>query len=525
MGAVSRAYWSPGKGKELAVKYEKTILLISLLYIPAILILQKIMKNRKEIEAKILKILWNVSLSLLSLIGVLFIMIYDRNVLKYVIIEETEYSPETRAVITIFTLTKVLEYGDTIFLILKKKKLTFLHSYHHLSVVIYCLYSQKELVSHAHYFVFFNLIVHSIMYFYFGFIYIIPRLLCKIRKFITCLQIFQMFIGIFISYYAIKNVDNKVYVNNAIASFTLYLTYAFLFLNFYFNNYYRNIKSNVATYMISIHILAIIGFIMICKSKDILRLFIEVSVGCVFTLTLLNFSFYFNKHYYHILRNKIAEKNFTEQSDIFNKYKKKYYSNMAILKKITINMIKTFLLCFNGLVTYAHDNIFLFVNFYSKKIKKIANDSIIMDNKKGIRNGDNQSDDVSSSSTYTSEQGKNGKKKKTLNFYILIRDLYNSSIISYIISKSPIENISLNLEKTMKSDQQNLQGNSNLFYIIKQLFQNYLLYIVCLILPIYYGLKVYNDALLGLCVHGALRWIIEIYSTKIFNKTSKLSPY
>ncbi|SBT33505.1 GNS1/SUR4 domain containing protein [Plasmodium ovale wallikeri] len=349
MGAVSRAYWSPGKGKELAVKYEKTILLISLLYIPAILILQKIMKNRKEIEAKFLKILWNVSLSLLSLIGVLFIIIYDRNVLKYVIIEETEYSPETRAVITIFTLTK----------------------YTHTS-------------------------------------------------------------------------------------------------NYWFYN--------------------------------------------------------------DMQKNKIAEKNFTEQSDIFNKYKKKYYSNMAILKKITINMIKTFLLCFNGLVTYAHDNIFLFVNFYSKKIKKIANDSIIMDNKKGTRNGDSQSDDVSSSSTYTSEQGKNGKKKKKkkktiLNFYILIRDLYNSSIISYIISKSPIENISLNLEKTMKSDKQKLHGNCNLFYIIKQLFQNYLLYIVCLILPIYYGLKVYNDALLGLCVHGALRWIIEIYSTKIFNKTSKLSPY
>ncbi|CRG99410.1 long chain fatty acid elongation enzyme, putative [Plasmodium relictum] len=522
MSIVNEHYWTPKKGRELAIKYEKLIFLISLLYIPAIFILQRFMKKRKEIEAKVCKVIWNLTLSFLSFVGVLLIIIYDKTILKFLIVEETEYSPETRAVITIFTLTKFIEYGDTLFLILKKKKLTFLHSYHHLSVVIYCLYSQKELVSHAHYFVFFNLIVHSIMYFYFGFIYILPKIVIKMRKFITCLQIFQMFVGIFISYYAIKHVDNPVYVNNAIASFTLYLTYAFLFLNFYFNNYYRNIKSNVATYLISIHILGIIGFIMICKSKDILRLFIEVSVGCVFTLTLLNFSFYFNKHYYQNIKSKISEKNFIEETDLFNKYKKRYYSNMALLKKITINMIKTGLLCFNGLATYAHDNIFLFVNFYSEKIKRIANDSIIDNSNKKVNN--NEMNDISSTKSLPNDDLKKKRKKTFFTFYTSLKDLYNSSIISYIISKSPIENISINLEN-MKTDQSSIKGNFSFLYIIKQIIQNYLFYIVCLILPIYYGLKVYNDALLGLCVHGALRWLIELYSTKIFNKTQKLKFY
>ncbi|CRG96747.1 long chain fatty acid elongation enzyme, putative [Plasmodium gallinaceum] len=518
MSIVNEQYWTPKKGRELALKYEKLILLISFLYIPSIFILQRFMKKRKEIEAKVYKIIWNLSLSFLSFIGALLIIIYDKNILKSLIIEETEYSPETRAVICIFTLTKFVEYGDTLFLILKKKKLTFLHSYHHFSVVIYCLYSQKELVSHAHYFVFFNLIVHSIMYFYFGFIYILPKIVIKMRKFITCLQIFQMFVGIFISYYAIKHVDNQVYVNNAIASFTLYLTYAFLFLNFYFNSYYRNIKSNVATYLISIHILGIIGFIMICKSKDILRLFLEVSVGCVFTLTLLNFSFYINKHYYQNIKNKISEKNLIEETDLFNKYKKKYYSNMALLKKITINMIKTCLLCFNGLATYAHDNIFLFVNLYSEKIKKIANDSITDTPNKRVNN--NELNDTSSDKPLTKDDLKK-KKKPLYTFYTSVKDIYSSSIISYIIWKSPIENISVNLEN-MKTDQSNINDNFNLLCITKQIIQNYLFYIVCLILPIYYGLKVYNDALLGLCVHGALRWLIELYSTKIFNKTQKL---
>ncbi|ANQ07345.1 Elongation of fatty acids protein [Plasmodium coatneyi] len=533
---LSRAFWAPGKGRELAGKYEKTILLISLLYIPSVLLLQKVMRKRKEIEAKALKVAWNVCLSVLSFIGVLLILIYDRNVLKSIILEETEYRPETRAVISIFTLTKVVEYGDTIFLILKKKKLTFLHSYHHLSVVIYCLYSQKELVSHAHYFVFLNLVVHTIMYFYFGFIYIVPKILYKVRRFITCLQILQMFIGIFISYYAIKNVDNKIYVKNAIASLALYLTYAILFLNFYFNNYCKNVKSNVATYMISVHILGLIGFIMLCTSNDTWRLFLEVSIGCVFTLTLLSCSFHFNTHYCNIWKNKIGDTNFFEQTDLFNTYKDKYFSNMAFLKKMTVHMIKTFLLCFNGLATYAHDTIFLFVNFYSERLKRIAHESPVLDKrgqspsstrqpdgkfatKKGTTR-DKVKDRVSTVSYHGNAP--NAGQNRSNNIFLLIKDLYNRSIISYIIYKSPIENIAKNLESISPDQSPRKSLQLTLLSMAKQVIQNYLLYIVCLILPIYYGLRVYNDALLGLCVHGALRWLIEIYSTKIFNKSYKL---
>ncbi|CXI33508.1 long chain fatty acid elongation enzyme, putative [Plasmodium berghei] len=543
MKIINEKYWIPGKGRELAIKYEPMILAISFLYIPIILIFQEIMKKRKEIEAKYIKILWNLSLSFFSFLGVLFIILYDKNVLKYLILEEKEYSAITRAVICIFTLTKVIEYGDTLFLILKKKKLTFLHSYHHLTVVIYCLYSQKELVSHAHYFVFLNLIVHSIMYCYFGCIYIIPKIVYRFRKLITCLQIFQMFIGIFISYYAIKNVDNNVYINNAIASFTLYLTYAFLFLNFYFNNYYRNIKGDVATYMITIHVLGFIGFIMLCKSKDILKLFVEVLVGSIFTLSLLKFSFYFNENYYYSFKNKIPETNFNEQMHMFKKYKNMYYSNMALLKKIIINMIKTFLLCFNGFATYAHDNIFIFVNFYSKKIKEIQNEGIILEKQetenyqiiatKNQKEKNYFSDNIQKSNKIKDEniEKKNIKSlKNSLNFqncYNLIKYIYNASIISYIISKPPIDNISRK-EYQKNGDisvQPHVYQNYNLFYIIKKIIKSYLLYLICLIIPIYYGLKVYNDAILGLCVHGAFRWVIEIYSTKIFKKSDKKKFY
>ena len=43
--------------------------------------------------------------------------------------------PNTRAVVTLFTLTKALEFGDTVLLALRKRPITFLHAYHHLTVV------------------------------------------------------------------------------------------------------------------------------------------------------------------------------------------------------------------------------------------------------------------------------------------------------------------------------------------------------------------------------------------------------
>lgn len=142
----------------------------------------------------------------------------------------------------------------------------------------------------------------------------------------------------------------------------------------------------------------------------------------------------------------------------------------------------------------------------------------------------------------TCRKNKNNKINYIRTF---IKNIYNSSIIFYIISKQPNEYMlyphlenskrennkkyiqSSNIESTKLTSTSSISlkqthQNITLFSIIKYIFKNYLFYIVSLILPIYYGLKVYNDALLGLCVHGALRWIIEIHSAKIFNKTGKI---
>ena len=68
-----------------------------------------------------------------------------------------------------FVLSKVPELGDTIFIVLRKQKLIFLHWYHHITVLIYCWYSFSQYTAPARWFVVMNFIVHSIMYTYYAF--------------------------------------------------------------------------------------------------------------------------------------------------------------------------------------------------------------------------------------------------------------------------------------------------------------------------------------------------------------------
>ena len=74
----------------------------------------------------------------------------------------------------IFGLSKPIEFIDTLFVILRKQQLTFLHWYHHASVVVICWYmggaNHGPVVSM--YFAVINSFIHFLMYFFFA---------CKVR--------------------------------------------------------------------------------------------------------------------------------------------------------------------------------------------------------------------------------------------------------------------------------------------------------------------------------------------------------
>ncbi len=63
-----------------------------------------------------------------------------------------------------FILSKVPELGDTVFIVLRKQKLIFLHWYHHVTVLLYTWYSFAGFVAPGRWFITMNYMVHSIMY-------------------------------------------------------------------------------------------------------------------------------------------------------------------------------------------------------------------------------------------------------------------------------------------------------------------------------------------------------------------------
>ncbi|CAB4057642.1 ELOVL6 [Lepeophtheirus salmonis] len=68
-----------------------------------------------------------------------------------------------------FVISKVPELGDTLFIILRKQRLIFLHWYHHVTVLLYSWYSYSEYTAVARWFIVMNYLVHSLMYSYYTF--------------------------------------------------------------------------------------------------------------------------------------------------------------------------------------------------------------------------------------------------------------------------------------------------------------------------------------------------------------------
>eukprot|EP00922_Rhytidocystis_sp_ex-Travisia-forbesii_P070568 GHVS01105397.1.p1 GENE.GHVS01105397.1~~GHVS01105397.1.p1 ORF type:complete len:344 (+),score=35.49 GHVS01105397.1:216-1247(+) len=257
-------FWYSGRGRELAQNCSHGILASSVLYLPIIWALHRIMRHRSPMKISTFTILWNLSLSGLSLLGVITLVLGQWRSLIHLNVPETDYLPSTRAAITTFALTKVFEYGDTFLLVLKKKPLTFLHCFHHLLTALYSLHAQLVDASYAHFFAMFNLSIHTVMYFYYAmsavlsaipsnkqtdstnasssmmmaFQYSMKSVLQSIRPYITISQVAQMFAGLALSTYAaLSGSTPPSQLLNAYLATGMYCAFTYLFTNFFITNY------------------------------------------------------------------------------------------------------------------------------------------------------------------------------------------------------------------------------------------------------------------------------------------------
>jgi elongation of very long chain fatty acids protein 6 len=147
----------------------------------------------------------------------------------------------------LFGMSKLPELIDTLFVVLRKQKLSFLHWYHHMTVFCYCWYSYGSLNGYTRVFAVLNYFVHALMYTYYAIrIQGIVKIPLIVSIAITSLQIIQMIIGVAVTIYMYFIVRNGVpchaeYTNVSVA-LAMYLSYAILFIHFFYVNYVKKEK-------------------------------------------------------------------------------------------------------------------------------------------------------------------------------------------------------------------------------------------------------------------------------------------
>lgn len=211
---------------------------------------QSLMTNRQPFQLRGALTAWNILLSVFSIMGA------ARTLPEFIFTFSTQGFHHSLCVPSfierdrvsgfwtwMFVLSKVPELGDTIFIVLRKQRLIFLHWYHHVTVLIYCWYSFSEYTAPARWFVVMNFLVHSLMYTYYAFRALRFRIPRCVAMVITSLQLVQMVVGCVVNYtaYTLKRrgVQCGVSNTNLQMSLLMYTSYFVLFARFFYNTYFK----------------------------------------------------------------------------------------------------------------------------------------------------------------------------------------------------------------------------------------------------------------------------------------------
>jgi len=223
-----------------------SIYLIVVFWVPPLL------RESEPFKLRNLFILWNIGLSVFSICGMLRTVPVMISALLNEGFHHTACTDPSKWYLngpsglwtTLFILSKIPELGDTFFLVIQKKKVIFLHWFHHVTVLLYCWHAFVLRSSSGFWFVTMNFTVHSIMYTY----YLLSILgyrsaVRRVAPVITSMQLIQMFVGCFVTIYVAREYGEggkehcHVNPSNFKMGLGMYFTYLVLFAMFFYQLY------------------------------------------------------------------------------------------------------------------------------------------------------------------------------------------------------------------------------------------------------------------------------------------------
>ena len=231
---------------------------LQVMYLPTIYFIYHFMKDREPINCKIYMGIWNCLLSIFSSYCFHYIAnplifsqhtLHDKICTDVVAYENTELNRWR----TFFVLSKFPEMIDTVWIALRKRKLTLLQLWHHFSVCLYCWLMvlektnntyENSIGGHGTFFAAMNSCVHMFMYGYYAVVSLTTFRSNSLAQTITQFQTLQMILGIVILLYKSNVCEVTTNIYESIFSYVMYGSYLFLFGKYYYERYRKSIKLN-----------------------------------------------------------------------------------------------------------------------------------------------------------------------------------------------------------------------------------------------------------------------------------------
>ncbi|ETN83952.1 GNS1/SUR4 family protein [Necator americanus] len=238
------------EGRKWVADHFDITIQLSILYVVVVFGLRHIMRKREPFSLFVPLNIWNFTLAVFSIIGTIKLTpefwntLFDKGLQNSYCYAYDFTKGDNGYWVFLFIVSKIFELVDTVFIVLRKRPLMFLHWYHHILTAVYAFYSHPHTPGFNRYGIYLNFTVHAFMYSYYFLRSMKISLpgLGTIAKFITTLQIFQFVVScailVHIGYLVnIAEIPCDFDSNIFVLAMFMDTTYLILFINFFLQSY------------------------------------------------------------------------------------------------------------------------------------------------------------------------------------------------------------------------------------------------------------------------------------------------